>query len=116
MTNSTLIFVRIHATASSTIAGTSPWKSRRSRMRTFSAPMNSAQDTWAEVVNLRMSRARSHAPAWVIRSSLSSSPRFRRATIRSIDSGTLARRLNRAHVSSSRSFSREKSGQGFLSK
>ena len=116
MMNSTLILESIHVTVSSTIVATSPQKSRRSRIRTFSVPMNSADDTCALVVNRRTSRAVSHAPAWVIRSSPSSNPRFRRAAIRSMVSGILARRLNRPQVSSSRSFSIEKSGQGFLSK
>ena len=104
MMNSTLILESIHATASLIIVGMSRWKSRRSRILTFSVPMNSAQDTCAVVVNLRMSRASSQAPAWVMRSFPSSKRRFRRATIRSMATGTLARSQNRAQVSSSRSF------------
>ena len=77
---------------------------------------DSAHDTWADVVKRRTSRARSHAPACVIRSSSSTRPRFRSATRRSMASGILARRLNRAQVSSSRSRSMEKSAHGIWSK
>ena len=62
MTNSTSIFVRIHVTASSIIACASPWKSRRSRIRTFSVPKNNAHDTWADVVTRRTSRGREATP------------------------------------------------------